>query len=348
MDYKIFKDFSAVNTSLLSPNFSLEDMQLYLGEDAKFKVLKSVRDAFRTALQFCNVAEGDVVLVQSLGAKTALDSVLSLKATPILIDSEASNWNISAMMIEMVINQCVVRTGVRPKAVIVKHHLGVPAFMDEVMAVCKRHQIPFIEDCIGALGAKFEDKVCGTMGQYGIYSVANPQDPTNGLGVLVHAVPEFDEFLDRHLKHDQLEHTEPLKGGFSLTDWENELERRRQIYNRYLDAFNDVKGLSFFQNKLPYIHPSNAYSPLVIDPLKFGDRREEVINAIVSAGFAGSCPFSPSLNTYEPYKKLTFYSCRVGINVGANGFVLPSQPSLTDQNVDDIIQIVFDTLNKKK
>lgn len=348
MDYQIFKEFSLANTSLLSPNFSYEDIEQYLGKDTKFKLLKTVRDAFCTALQFCNVAEGDIVLIQSLGAKTALDAALSLKATPILIDSEASNWNISAMMVEMVVNQCVVMTGVRPKAVVVKHHLGVPAFMDEVVAVCKRHQIPLIEDCIGALGAKFDNKVCGTMGQYGIYSVASPFDPTHGLGVLIHDVPEFDEFLDRHLKHDQLEYTDPLKGSFSLADWDNELMRRQQIYARYLKAFENVKGLNFFQNRLPFIQPSNAYSPLVIDPLRFGNRREDVINAILAAGFKGSCPFSPALNSFAPYANLTFYGCRVGIDVGANGFVLPSQPSLSDQNIDDIIQIVFDTLNKKK
>ena len=348
MDYKkLFSDFLAINENLIYPDFSTDDIRQYLGNGVKFKLLKTVHNAFRTALQFCNVAEGDIVLIQSMGAKFALDTALSLDAVPILIDSEASNWNISAMIVEMVINQCVVSKGVRPKAVVIKHHLGVPAFMDEVVAVCKRHQIPLIEDCVGAWGAGFEDKLCGTMGQYAVYSVNNPVNPADGVGVLIHAVPEFEGFLDLHLKHDQVEFTDALGGSYSLSDFNRELERREQIYNRYLDAFKDGKGLAFFQKRHHYIHPSNAYAPLVIDQLQLGVGRDEVVDAIVEAGFCGCCPFSPSLNALEQYRDVAFYGNRVGKRMGESGLLLPSQPSLTDQNVDDIIQIVFDTLAKK-
>lgn len=345
---QIFNEFSSINSDLIFPDFSQDDIQRFLGEGVKFKLLKTIHNAFRTALLFCNVAEGDIVLIQSMGAKIALDTALSLRAVPLLIDSEASNWNISAMMMEMVINQCVVTRGVRPKAVVVKHHLGVPAFMDEVTAVCKRHQIPLIEDCVGAMGARFEDKLCGTMGQYAIYSIANPQSPGDGVGVLIHAVPEFEGYLDLHLKHDQVEYTEPLGGTLSLEKFNADLIRRREIYERYLDAFRDAEGLSFFQKRLSYIHPSYAYSPLVIDKSKSNVGREEVIDAISAAGYRGSCPFFPPLNTLQPYKNVAFYGCRVGNYVGTSGLILPSQPSLTNQNIDDIIQIVFDTLGKKR
>ncbi|MCR5570087.1 MAG: DegT/DnrJ/EryC1/StrS family aminotransferase [Paludibacteraceae bacterium] len=349
MDYKsLFPDFSTINQNILYPDFSLDDVRQYLGEGVKFKLLKSVHNAFRTALQFCNVAEGDIVLVQSMGARYALDTALSLRASPILIDSEASNWNISAMMVEMVINQCVALRGVRPKAVVVKHHLGVPAFMDEVSAVCKRHQIPLIEDCIGAMGARFEDKLCGTMGQYAVYSLANPQNPADGVGLLIHAVPEFEGYLDMHLKHDQVEFTDPLGGTYSYADFTSDLERRRQIYEKYLAAFIDVEGLDFYQKRYSYIHPNNAYSPLVIDQSKTNVNRDDVIAALEEAGFKGYCPFLPSLNTIDRYKDVPFYGCRVGKYVSGSGLILPSQPSLTDQNVDDIIQIVLDTLDKKK
>lgn len=330
---------------MLSPDFSLTDIQNYLGKDVKFKVLNTVGDAITTALQFCNVAKGDVVITQAIGPKMALDAVLALGAIPVLIDSEATNWNISAMTIELVINNCVLTYGVRPKAILVKHYMGVPAFMDEVCAVAHRHHIPLIEDCIGSIGASFDGKPCGTMGQYSIFSIGGSKMNKSGLGLLVHDVPEFEEFLQRHLDHDQIEYKGELSGSYSLQDLRNELSKRRHIYDLYLNAFRKVEGLSVFQNRLPYIQPNYAYSALIVQQQYFPNKRDDVVDAIYNAGYQGVCAFPPSLNTLPQFSHLTFYGCRVGSDICTNGLVLPSHSTLTDADVNQIIQIVLKCLN---
>ena len=56
-----------------------------------------------------------------------------------------------------------------PKAVIVVHLYGTPAKINEIMEICKKHNVPLIEDAAESLGSKYYDKQTGTFGKYGIY-----------------------------------------------------------------------------------------------------------------------------------------------------------------------------------
>lgn len=349
MDYNIFKEFSAVNTSLLSPDFSADDIRSYLGEGVDYSILKSVKDAFRTAFRALGVGKGDVVLVQTVGAKTALDAIISLEATPVLIDCEAANWNISAMTLDIAVKNGFLMNNIIPKAVLVKHHLGVPAFMDEILEVCHKHHIPLVEDCIGSFDAKYDGKVCGTIGSFGVYSLASPNNPTCGLGLLIkNSSPAGgSERIDEIIKADQLLFQGELKGSFSYDQWKRELQRRREINELYAKLVNSVDGLTFSQNIFPAVQPSNAYSPVVLNKLKHQGKRDALIGAVKAAGFLGCCPFSPALNTYQPYKHLVFFGCRVSSDICTNGLVLPSQPSLSDNDVQQIVEVVRNFLNNK-
>lgn len=336
------KEYSVLNSELLSPDFSLNDIRGYLGADNRFKLLNSVKNAFYTALQFCNVAKGDLVITQAIGPKSALDSILEIGAIPLLVDSEAINWNISAVNVEMVINNCVLIHGVRPKAIVLKHYMGVPAFMDEVCAVAHRHQIPIIEDCIGAFGSYFQGRPCGTLGQYAVFSVFGERFRRPGVGLLVHRVPKFDVFLDRHLEHEKTEYKGDIRADDTLPAWQTHLARRKEIYQRYAEGLADLKQIEVFQNKFGYIQPNYGYVPVVVKCAKASACREKVVEAVTAAGYAGCCVFTPSLNQQPQYSHLTFYGCRVGSKICTNGFVLPSQPALSNGDVDRIIAVVRD------
>lgn len=348
MDLERLRKYSVLNSFLLSPDFSEGSIREYLGDDTKFKVLNSVGDAFSLALQFCNVAEGDFVLTQAIGAKMALDSIIKLGASPILIDSEAANWNISAMMIEVAINQCVLTKGCRPKAIVVKHYMGVPAFMDEVVAVAKRHHIPLIEDCIGSMGASFNGKACGTFGQYAIFSIRGSKMNKSGLGLLVHSVPRFDDLLQKLVERDGLGYKGDLDGTFSLSEFRRELSLRKRVFDIYTSAFSDIEGVNFYKCLVPNVQPNHAYSPLVVQERLFPHKRDEVVQAIADAGFEDCCAFPPSLHTVEPYKNLPFYGCMVGSDICTNGLILPSNSSLSISDIDKIVGAVFKTLGIKR
>lgn len=326
----------------------MDDIQGYLGPEAKFKLLNTVNDAYATALQFCNVAKGDIVLTQAVGARLALDSILRLGATPVLIDSEASNWNISAMLLEVAINHCILDLGCRPKAIVVKHYMGMPAFMDEVTAVAKRHQIPLIEDCIGSLGASFAGRVCGTFGQYAIFSVNGVAMKSAGLGLLVHNVPQYEEFLQRHLDHDGLEFKGELDGSYSLKQLRQNMQVRKHHYLRYADIFKSVDGVAFYRHLMPGVEQSFAYATLVLKDDALSKLRGQLLQTIIDAGYDECCAFPPPLNKMKDYADIKFYSSMVGTDISTKGLLLPSHGALTDGDIDRIADIVIKCLNSAR
>jgi dTDP-4-amino-4,6-dideoxygalactose transaminase len=58
----------------------------------------------------------------------------------------------------------------RSKAIMVQHTFGFPAQMDKIMEISKKHNLILIEDCAHSLGAKFQDKLCGTLGDIAFFS----------------------------------------------------------------------------------------------------------------------------------------------------------------------------------
>jgi dTDP-4-amino-4,6-dideoxygalactose transaminase len=58
----------------------------------------------------------------------------------------------------------------RTRAIVVVHYAGFPVRLREIVDIAAAHGIPVIEDCAHALGARYEDRAIGTLGQFGLYS----------------------------------------------------------------------------------------------------------------------------------------------------------------------------------
>src|SRR5699024_6839549 len=72
------------------------------------------------------------------------------------------------------------------KAVIVVHLYGLSAEMDEIVALCKEHDVALIEDAAESLGSTYKGRQTGTFGDYGIFSFnGNKIITTSGGGMLV-------------------------------------------------------------------------------------------------------------------------------------------------------------------
>ena len=57
------------------------------------------------------------------------------------------------------------------KAVMPVHLSGIPAKIDEIKKICKKHKLIFIEDAAHAFGGKYKGKYLGTLGDIGIFSL---------------------------------------------------------------------------------------------------------------------------------------------------------------------------------
>ena len=102
-------------------------------------------------------------------------------AIPVFIDSEEDTWNMCPKHLRIAITDRLSK-GKKPKAIIPVHLYGMPAKMDEIMAVAAEFDIPIIEDAAEALGSSINGKACGSFGQLGILSFNGNKIITGNMG----------------------------------------------------------------------------------------------------------------------------------------------------------------------
>lgn len=138
-----------------------QEFAAYTG--AKYCVgLANGLDALWLAFRILGIGAGDEVLVQ---ANTYIASVMGITingATPVFVEPDAYH-NIDVEKLEEKITD-------KTKAILVVHLYGQASRMDEVVRICKKHQLRLVEDCAQSHGACFAGKMTGTFGDIGCFS----------------------------------------------------------------------------------------------------------------------------------------------------------------------------------
>ncbi len=161
------------------------DIENYLNNNIQVAALSAGTAAIHLALILLGIKRGDTVLCQSMTFSATANPIIYSGATPIFIDSERETWNIDPVLLEKAIKESL-EIGSKPKAIMLVHLYGMPAKMDEIQSISKKYDIPIIEDAAEALGSKYRDKKCGSLGDFGILSFnGNKIITTSGGGALV-------------------------------------------------------------------------------------------------------------------------------------------------------------------
>lgn len=162
------------------------DLKAFVGENKEVVALSAGTAAVHLALLACGVERGDEVLVQSFTFCASSHPVTYLGATPVFIDSEEETWNMDPQLLEKAIVDRMEKTGKKPKAIVPVYLYGMPAKIEEIMAIANKYDIPVIEDAAEGLGSCYDGQVCGTFGRYGVLSFnGNKMITTSGGGALI-------------------------------------------------------------------------------------------------------------------------------------------------------------------
>ena len=142
--------------------------------------------AVHLALLACGVGPGDEVMVQSFTFCASSHPVAYLGATPVFVDSEPETWNMDPVLLEEAIEDRIAKTGRKPKAIIPVALYGMPYDCERIMAVARKYDIPVIEDAAEGFGSKFDGRMLGTFGRFGVLSFnGNKMITTSGGGALI-------------------------------------------------------------------------------------------------------------------------------------------------------------------
>lgn len=144
--------------------------------------------ALHLALLSLGIRQGDEVIVSDYTFPATAHAVLYCGARPIFVDVQPDTYNLDASKIEGLITP-------RTKALIPVHAFGQPAQMDEVMRVASENGLKVVEDAACSLGATFQGKQTGSIGELGCFSFHARKGISTGEGGMV--VGSDDELLER-------------------------------------------------------------------------------------------------------------------------------------------------------
>lgn len=134
--------------------------------NCKFAVaLSSGTAALHLAIKSAGIKKGDKVFCSDMTFSATVNPVVYEGGEPIFIDTEYDTWNMDPVALEKAFE-------LYPdvKCVILVHLYGVPAKLDEIKSICKKHNAILIEDSAEALGATYKGKPIGTENNFNILS----------------------------------------------------------------------------------------------------------------------------------------------------------------------------------
>jgi dTDP-4-amino-4,6-dideoxygalactose transaminase len=144
--------------------------------------------ALLVALHILGVDAGDEVLVAPYTFIATYNVVFLTKALPVFVDTDQETFTMNPDKIEERINE-------RTKAILPVHILGLPADMDRINAIAKKHNLVVIEDACQAWLAEYRNKKCGTLGDLGCFSFQNSKNLPAGEGGAI--IGNDEEIMDR-------------------------------------------------------------------------------------------------------------------------------------------------------
>ena len=310
--------------------------------------------AIHLGLKALNVKQGDIVFCSSLTFSATCNPIIYQNATPVFIDSEYETWNMDPLALEKAFEKYP-----NPKAVIVVHLYGTPAKMDEIIEICKKHNVPLIEDAAESLGSIYNGQQTGTFGEYGVFSFnGNKIITTSGGGMLVSNNEDGIKKVRfwatqskepvRHYEHKEIGYNYRMSnicagiGRGQLKVLDKRIEKKTEIYNKYKNELEKVKEIK--KQPIPKnTKPNHWLSVMTIDK----DSKVKPLNIMetLEKENIDSRPVWKPMHLQPVFKGYDFITAKndgtsVSEDLFNRGVCLPSDTKMTEEEQERVIYII--------
>lgn len=310
--------------------------------------------AIHLGLKALNVKQGDIVFCSSLTFSATCNPIIYQNATPVFIDSEYETWNMDPLALEKAFEKYP-----NPKAVIVVHLYGTPAKMDEIIKICKKHNVPLIEDTAESLGSIYNGQQTGTFGEYGVFSFnGNKIITTSGGGMLVSNNEDGIKKVRfwatqskepvRHYEHKEIGYNYRMSnicagiGRGQLKVLDKRIEKKTGIYNKYKNELEKVKEIKM-QPIPKNTMPNHWLSVMTIDK----DSKVKPLNIMetLEKENIDSRPVWKPMHLQPVFKEYDFITAKndgtsVSEDLFNRGVCLPSDTKMTEEEQERVIDII--------
>ncbi len=312
--------------------------------DAKYAIgVGNATDALFLVLKALGIGPGDEVITAPNSFIASAGAIVAAGATPILSDI-GEDYNLDPALIEKAITP-------HTKALMPVHLTGMPADMDEILRIAKKHSLVVIEDCAQAIGARYKGRRVGALGVAGCFSLhplKNLHVQGDG-GMITTQDPSLYETLCKLRNHglknrdvceffgynSRLDSIQAAIGNIKLKRMD-EYTRRFQGIARFYH--NELKNTV----KVPVLPPERegVFHNFVIQV----DRREELQNYLLSRGVETKIHYPIPIHMQPAATKLGYKigSFPVSERQAKEIMSLPVYPELTDVQIGHVTQCILD------
>ena len=119
--------------------------------------------ALSTCVEAMGIGAGDEVITSPYTDFGTISAILTSRALPVMVDLDPDSYQMDPDLVEKAINK-------NTKAIMPVHIMGVPANMERIMAIAKKHNLKVIEDSCQAPFARYQGKAVGLIGDLGCFS----------------------------------------------------------------------------------------------------------------------------------------------------------------------------------
>ena len=340
-----------------------QDIEKYLIQNSKVACLSSGTAAIHLALILAGVLQDDEVLCQSFTFSASANPITYQGAKPVFIDSEKDTWNMCPVALENAIIASI-ENGRKPKVIIVVHLYGMPAKIDEISSIAKKHEIILIEDAAESLGSSYKGQKCGTFGDYGILSFnGNKIITTSGGGALVCKTEEAKQkavFLATQAR-DNAEHYQHSEIGYNyrmsnvlagigrgqMEVLDKHVSLRREMHQFYQEIFQDVKGVTVFTEPNSDFYSNHWLSCIVVNESITGFSSQE-LRLQLEKDSIESRPLWKPMHLQPVFTNCDYYGGTVAEDLFKEGLCLPSGSNLSDADRERIAESIQKVLLRKK
>jgi len=239
--------------------------------------------AVHLSLIALGVQAGDEVICQSFTFCASCNPIKYLGATPVFVDSEHDTWNMDPLLLEEAIKDRIDKTGRKPKAIVVVYLYGMPAKIEEILAIAQKYDIPLVEDAAEGFGSRYKGRVCGTFGEYGVLSFnGNKMITTSGGGALIcpnneakqnvmfYATQARESYP--YYQHEQIGYNYRMSnicagiGRGQMTVLNEHILHHKKLAALYEELFANISGITFHQNPSEEIDSNYWLNTITLAP----------------------------------------------------------------------------------
>lgn len=268
------------------------------------------------------IGYGDEVIVSPFTMSACAIAPLLYGAIPVFADVEEETGCLDPVSVEKKISN-------RTRAILVVHQFGIPAKMDQLCELAKKHDLRIIEDCAQAHGAKIGDQFVGTFGDIGVFSLnVNKTIQSGEGGICITGTEEIAYRLALIRNHGEAvvgparykNIVNILGFNFRLTEIQAAIGREQLKKVDMLNA-RRLELLDILIGRVNYLRPdllrvlrgrsgciSTYYlCPMIFDEKKSGVARHEFISAMVAEGVSLSGGYVEPLYFQPIYQEKTLF-----------------------------------------